>query len=296
MDDQTGMKEPKGIMRFPRLPKGKKVSELAKGTWTPPTFEATEIDGTTTFTFRVPTRERLRSLDKDIYRSLFESGAPAWTTALESAYSSAGSGKKSVAEFIDIALYKVFLDALKILIGDAKSLATKYEEPYHTKFVQGIEVDLAEFAATSRRARGPKKRSQESNDKTAIRLYERYAFLKPLVGDLKKLVDKLKTSGIDDEGPLNADVASGMRDHEWIRHVTSGAAFLELPPTAGHTSAIRGTTLGEDWAPWQLTAGVIRAEEAEKTDSRHKALGVVTIYRRIMRGKKLLTQGTVPPR
>jgi hypothetical protein len=289
MDDQTGDKESGTITRFPSLPKGYRVSELAKAAWQKPSFSATEADGITTFAFGVPLRDTLRSLDKNVYRSLFESGGPPWTAALETAYSSAHSGEKTAAEYIDTVLYTVFLEALKILIKDAKSLSTKYKEPYRTEFEQSIEADVTDFTEKSPRESG-RRRNKRKDDETAIRLSERYKHLKPLVDNLRKLINKLRHDGIGDENMLHAELASAMTEYDWIRHVTSGMAFEELPPKAGYTAPVR-SSLGKEWASWQLTVGIIRCEEAETTDRRHKP-GVITIYRRIMRGRKLLKQSS----
>lgn len=73
------------IKRFLRLPKGTNVAELAISVWEVPTFSANEVNGVTNFVFSIPLRDKIRSHDEHIYRSLFESGGSDWTTALENA-------------------------------------------------------------------------------------------------------------------------------------------------------------------------------------------------------------------
>jgi hypothetical protein len=293
MADQTDLKKSKPIARFPRLPKGEDVSELAKGTWTPPTFKATDIDGTTTFTFSVPTRDRLRSLDKDIYRSLFESGGSAWTAALETVFLTARSSKtKTVAEHIDTLLYTVFRKALKLLMDDAKALGAKYDEQRRTDFNAIIDEESEAFLSTSRRPTG-RKRLHSIDHRRPKRLFTRYSTLLPLMAQLRAFVDERKGSGILDESAIRTEVGSMFKEHSWINHVLNRCAFIELPSDVMGTAVVESSICGE-WDAPQLAVGIIRCEES--TGRRGRPLNVKTVIKLLDQGKLLLDASSIEHR
>jgi hypothetical protein len=274
------------IIRVPHLPTGVNVADLAKSVWRTPEFTVTEVDGITSFVFSVSLRDKMRSHNEPIYRSLFESQGPAWTTALAKAYSSARSGKtKTVARHIDTLLYTVFRGALQILMEDAKVLAGNYDEPLRTAFKASIDKETKDLESQAHRTKG-RKRIGCIDMTRPIRLAERYATLKPLVSELKHFVEELKVSGVHTEETLRDRVRSIFKEHDWVNHVLDGCAFQEVPPNTRDMPPARSDLDGK-WAPSQLTYGIISCEERKQ---RGRPVGALSISRLIARGKKLLEQ------
>src|ERR1700722_1859318 len=189
--DRVQSTTPPNNMRFPRLPYGAEVANLAKGVWTAPTFSVNEVDGVTNFVFSVRLRDKIRSDHRKLYWSLFESGGPDWRKTLEIAYASALSGKKTVGKCMDIALYAVFRDALEILMKDAKKDSRNYDELYGTAFNATVDDAAKYFVCSSRRKSG-RKRIRQMDESRPIRLFERHQTLTPLVSAMGRLVSKLK--------------------------------------------------------------------------------------------------------
>jgi hypothetical protein len=284
---------PPKIRRFPRLPEGIDMTKLAKSVWARPTFTAREVNGVTTFVFGISLRSKIRSHNRHVYNSLFKSGGPVWTAALQKAYISAHSGKKRVAEYIDTMLYTVFRDALQILMEDAKTLAKKNDTSYrsfdgkdHPALLPKIvENEAIIFALTSHREKG-RKRTRPVDMTRPIRLAKRQATLEPQVNLLRQAVDAIKAKGVKDENTMQTEIGVAFKEYDWINHVVKGHAFLDLPQNGSDTTTTQ-SSLGGEWAPWQLTMGILACEE--KIHHRGRPLGVMAILKMVTQGKKLLT-------
>jgi hypothetical protein len=282
------------IRRFPRLPEGLDMTKLAKSVWACPTFKPKEVKGVTTFIFSISLRSKIRSHNRHVYNSLFKSGGPVWTAALQKAYISAHSGKKRVAEYIDTMLYTVFRDALQILMEDAKTLAKKYDDMSYRSFDgkdhpallhKIVENEAIIFALTSRREKG-RKRVRQIDESRQIRLAKRHATLEPQVNLLRQSVDALKAKGVKDENTMKTEIGEVFKGHDWINHIVNSSAFLELPQNETATATTQ-SSLGGEWTPEQLIMGILKCEE--KMLHRGRPLSVITIRKMITHGKKLLT-------
>ena len=272
-------------IRIPRLPEGLDMTELAKSVWTRPTFRAEEIDGITTFIFSISLRDKMRSKNEPVYRSLFESGGTAWTTALQKAYVSAQSGKH-VADYIDTLLYTVFRDALQILMKDAKTLAKKYNGmsyrspgDYPALLEKIVENEATIFALTSGRERG-RKRLRQIDETRPIRLAQRCKTLEPLALALKHSLDDLKTKGRQDEAALLTEARKNFQGEAAIDHVLSLGAFRALLPNPDSILDTR-LSLWDEWDPHQLVIGIITCEERRR---RGRPILASTIKKLIDRG------------
>jgi hypothetical protein len=240
------------------------MAELGRKAWAIPKFTATEVDGVTNFVFSVPLRDKIRSQDEHLYRSLFESGGPVWTTALEEAYPSAISGTKTVAEYIEKKLYIVFRDSLQTMMAHAKSIAKNYEgmtgkgEDYPARFEQAVEKEIRAFVSKS--SRKGRQRIHQEDDTRPIRLAERCKTLEPLVLGLKRFVDDLKIKGHQDEAAVLAEVRKHYQGQVWAVHVLDGQAFRVHQPNFDGVLPAHLTLSGE-WVPHDLVIGIITCEE-----------------------------------
>ena len=266
---------PKIVHRFPRLPKDRRVAELAQQVWETPTFSAKEIDGTTQFIFTVPIQAAFKRQEPTIHRILFEAKTTKWTSAIEKAYPETRSGKKLIKEFIDTLLYKVFYEALLILNTDTDGLSGDY-----TKFKEEFTTN---FRAASPRT--PGRRPLPNKEQRDIRLANRRAILHPRMQELREFVNRLKHSGISDENLVRENV-SAMFKEDWLSFVIDGTAFEMLLGDASEGDTINKSHLTGKWAPWQLTLSVIRCEENANNPGR--PLSLRTIQRMIMRGQHKL--------
>jgi hypothetical protein len=287
------------IKRFPSLPKGTDVAKLATSVWATPTFTANEVKGVTKFVFSIPLRDKIRSHNEILYRSLFESRGTAWDTALETAYVSARSGKKTVAEYINTTLYIVFRDALQILMEDSRTLSRNYDESmrykgeaYRAVFDKNIDDQVKNFASNSDRKKG-RKRIRPIDETRSIRLAERYASLEPGMVLLRQSVNELRAKGVQNESVMRTEIGKAFKEYDWINHVVSGSAFLELPQNASVTVTTQ-SSLGREWTPEQLTMGILKCEH--KMLHRGRPVSVLTILKMVAHGKKLLENPEVARR
>jgi hypothetical protein len=279
---------PPKITRFPRLPMETNMKELARKAWAAPKFTATEVNGVTNFVFSVPLRDKIRSYNKHLYHSLFKSRGPVWKTALEEAYPSAISGKKTVADYMDKKLYIVFRDALKVMMAHAKTIAKNYEgmtgkgEGYRARFEQNVEKQIKAFVSKS--SRKGRQRIHQLDDTRAIRLAQRFKTLEPLVLGLKSFVDNLKIKGHQDEAALLAEVRKNYQGRAWIAHVLDAQAFRALQPNSDGVLPARLTLWGE-WDPHDLVIGIIICEERSHLG---RPILASTIKKIIDRGMELI--------
>jgi hypothetical protein len=276
------------IRRFPYLPEGTNVAKLATSVWTTPTFTAKEVDGVTSFVFSLPLRDKIGSHNKHIYRSLFESRGPDWTKALENAYPSARSGKKTVEEYIDKKLYILFRDALQTMMAHAKSIAKNYEgmthkgQSYPARFEQDVEEQIKIFVSKS--SRKGRQRIHQVDNTRPIRLAQRCKTLEPLVLALKLFLDDLKTKGPQREAALLFDVSKNYQGQAWIAHVLNRGAFRALLPSPDDIPPAHLTLWGE-WDPHDLVIGIITCEERPR---RGRPVLASTIKKLIDRGMELI--------
>jgi hypothetical protein len=279
---------PPKIKRFPRLPEGLNMAKLAKSVWTRPTFRAEEVDGITTFAFGIDLRDKIRSHNEHIYRSLFESGGPVWAEALETAYPSASSGKKTVAEYIDKKLYIVFRDALQAMMAHAKTIAKNYEgmthkgHSYPALFEQNVDKQIKTFVSKS--SRKGRQRIHQVDDKRSIRLAQRYKTLAPLVLELKHFLVDLKTKGPQDEVALLDEVNKNYQGQEWIARVLNRDVFRALLRSPDDILPAHLTLSGE-WDPHDLVIGIITCEERPRPG---RPILAFTIKKLIDRGMELI--------
>ena len=270
---------PKKIQRFSRLPVDREVAGLAQRVWKSPTFSAKDVNGTTQFIFSVPVQSQFRQKSPSVYRSLFEAKKTTWTSALENAYPETWIGRKRpklLKDYINTLLYRLFYEGLLILNADTEGLTGDY-----AKFKSDFAVN---FRAASPRT--PGRPSRPDKDQTAIRLARRYAALLPQLKKLRNFVDRLKRNGVT-ENLLGVEVRKAFRD-DWITFVTSGRVFEKLSGFSSRGGTEIAVTLGGKWAPWQATVGLIHCEE--ETCDTNDGLSVVTIYKQIMAGKKLIAK------
>jgi hypothetical protein len=264
------------------------MEELARKSWEAPKFTATEADGVTNFVFSVPLRDKIRSHDKHLYRSLFESGGPVWRKVLEKVYPSALSGTKTVAEYLEKKLYIVFRDALQVMMADAKTMAKNYEgmtgkgEGYGARFEQNVEKEIRAFVSKS--SRKGRQRIHQEDETRPIRLAQRCKTLEPLVLGLKHFLEDLKINGPQDEAALLAEVRKNYQGQTWIVHVLDGQAFRVQQPNSNGILPTHLTLWGE-WDPHDLVIGIITCEESPH---RGRPTLASTIKKTLARGMKLI--------
>jgi len=263
-NNNSQRRAPRKIRRFPRLPRGTDMEELARKSWEAPKFTATEADGVTNFVFSVPLRDKIRSHNEHLYRSLFESGGPVWKTALEKAYPSALSGTKTVAEYLEKKLYIVFRDALQVMMAHARAIAKNYEgmahegQNYPSLFEQNVDKEMNAFVSMS--SRKGRQRIHQDDDTRPIRLAQRFKTLEPLVVGLKHFLEDLKINGHQDEAALLAEVRKHYIGEAWTVHVLDGQAFRVQQPNSDGVLPAQLTLWGE-WDPHALVIGVLTCEE-----------------------------------
>lgn len=275
-DTPIPVSDPKIIHRFPRLPVDEKIAELGQKVWMPPRFSVVELKGTTRFIFSVPIQSRFQEQAPDDYRILFQAKKTTWKEALQRAYLE-DPEKKPIKDYINMVLYKLFCDALIILNTDTSGLTGDY-----TKFKEDF---VGNFKKASKRK--PGRRPKDRQDKRAIHLAERHAILLPRMAELRKFVNHLKHSGIDDENQIRLRVAAEFKD-DWIPFIIDGTAFEMLLGDALEGGIVKNVTIAGKWAPWQLTVSVIRCEE--KARNPRKPMSLITLFRAIMHGREKPTR------
>ena len=259
--------------RFPRLPIGKATAELGQQIWASPNFSANVINGTTQFIFSVPIQSACQKLALRKYEILFQDKKNKWIGALEKAHRDAQIKKETCIKYIDVGLYKLFSEALLILSQDTEGFTDDYTEVMREQTIRFREAS-------------PRLRGRKSTPDRAKRLAKRFDILLPRIQALRKLVDSLKRIGIDGEEALREKVEKTFKD-DWISFIVTGAAFETLPNDSSHDGRDISSTLGGNWAAWQLTVGVIRYEEVARTD---RPLSALTVYRTVMKERKFRSQ------
>jgi hypothetical protein len=253
-------REPK---RFPRLPKGQEVATLAQLVWTQPEFELRLTKKQMTeFVFRIPAPGDLRKEQPALYRVLLGPKGADWGRALSVAYWKSKSGKKSVREYINILLYRVFNDALKMLFEQTWNVDEKYAD------IAGQE--LKTYQKKARRSSGP-----QISLKQAVWMAQRYDELLPQLRDLrvslKKRADKLSNEIVvkEIEQTLPYDLlrrALGKLLHTSERRI--GPEHLTSPRVT----------------PRQIALAVIECE----LEDRHQRFRSITIAKHIRKGKTVV--------
>jgi hypothetical protein len=248
--------------RFVRLPGRKDLAETIQRVWKNPDFSPREVNGATEFVFSVPIQLRFQEFAERDYEILFHSKNIRWVDALTLSYR-----KSRVQNAINTALYKVFSEAVLLLASDTSRLSEDYAE-----FKKNHPVEF--------RAAAPRVPGKQADRERGPRLANRFDVLLPRMQQLRKFVDDMQGDNANNATVLATRVGEAFQE-DWCPAVVTGEAFKRLPTSQGHEIA---STLGGNWAPWQLTVGVIRWEEDIRLD---KQFSSKTIYRIIGQARKL---------
>ena len=226
------------------------------------------------FTFEGSFPRALREENPRLYSFLFRPRKKGdWVNVLSKAYNSrsaSGKGQKSVRLSLRFWLNRLLLNALDILLHNAKNKKDKGKQ-----YNNDIQKELETLKTFLRRKPGPHMYPRRQ-ERDAIRFATRYEELKPQAKKLKAFVKSQKEK---DEKALGRDAEKELR-FQWLSYVTKGEALQHLP-TINNNPETKSSTLNRKWAAWQLSVGVIYCEE-------EKRLGPNTIYKYILLGKKRL--------
>jgi hypothetical protein len=233
------------------------------------------LDLTLTVQGSVP--HTLKEENTGLYRALFRPKERVrWVEILMQAYSApAPRGKKPIKLAIQFWIHKLLVDALSILLSNAKDAGGQYES--------FLEKEIESLAKSLRRKPGPHK-SRRKRESDAVRFAVRHKTLIPEVSGLKEFIRR--HTGGDDK--LLGEAATEELHYEWLSHVTQGQALQNLPMINGDPATARSHLRGK-WAPWQLSVGIIWCEE--KAQHPTTRLGASTVYKYILQGNKILQDG-----
>jgi hypothetical protein len=224
------------------------------------------------FKFEGSVTRALRNEHPKLYRILFEpKKSKSWTDILMLAYHSEASGqdKKTVKQWLRFWLNRIFVNAFDVLLSRAAFENLSQEDKDY------VEKEIAIHRKFLRRKSGRRK-SNRRQEQDAIRFARRHSQLIPQVRMLEAFVSKRR---LDDEKGLG-QAAENQFQFEWLHHVIKGEALKHLP-TINNNPASATSMLNGNWAPWQLSVGILYCEE-------EKHLEPNTIYKYILLGKTLL--------
>lgn len=294
MADRPDMKN-RPPQRFPRLPKGDIVGNLAKKVWKEPTFRMRETKHATEFIFHLPysvTREiKKRSLSEmykehqvGLHAALFQP-KERWTEAFGRAYSSEVWNGKRLRQWFKLYLYRLYLGAFRMLLRDtAVSLGEEYYEWY-----EGQIKKLRETGKRRAGRRSAPRQEQRQRTKQRKRMEKnfaaRYEALKPQVKQLREFIEGAFSEGPVSEEKLKRQIRRKFK-HGWIYYVINGAAldnYQDIYTGIEERDVLLGAL---NWTVSSLTVSIMGCEQ-KTLDPRFRP-GPRTLYEKyiLRKGKR----------
>jgi hypothetical protein len=226
------------------------------------------------FTFRGCFPRELRHIDAGSHQELFaayEAQQKGWAHFLMEAYEERLPKEKPINQWFQYWLYHMQLRASAILLAKAKKAGSDNQ--------RDVEAELKTLETEGRRSSGRPRRAKEEVEGTAIKRAKRYAELQPETDKFRLLVNQ--HSALVESELLG--IGQEQLGYAWIRLLP---VALNNLPRKENDAATRSYALTGKWAPWQLSVGLIYAEEMEQHPD--TVPGPDRIYKSILFGNKLL--------
>jgi hypothetical protein len=268
------------IRRFPRLELGRRAGDLAGMIWRRPRLRVQHnpASATTKFIFTTDVLSGFKTQNVLLYQILFRQRKVKWARALMTAYSQRKDDRKprqkTLKQFIDIILYKLFCEGLEIMMRELTSVGHLSAER--------LKDELDHLRAAAPRTPGRKARPRKLK-KRAIRLARRYKEIGEKAIELRRF---LRSEERECRKHLDIRWNEDQVRTQCERLVPCHLLLPAMRELLQDQDPNMRTLATASWTPRDLTIAMIKHEE----EQRKSPLALATIEEEIRKGNKYLSK------